>query len=220
MRLVLPKKIFSWENGLNCLLIFFPLVIVLEIFQASPVIIFFFSCLGIIPLAGIMGKATEHLSERVGAGIGGLLNATFGNAAELIIARLALHKGLYQVVKASLTGSIIGNSLLVLGLSLQLGGAKHSLQTFNRTAAGLGITLLTLSLIGLLIPGLFHWAVTEQIQAGTVTQSQESILQQELRLTICIVLFVVYGLHLILSLRTHKDLFLGRESKGEHVAQQ
>ena len=95
----------------------------------------------------MMGKATEYLSERVGAGIGGLLNATFGNAAELIIASLALHKGLYQVVKASLTGSSIGNSLLVLGLSFLLGGAKHSLQTFNRTAAGLGATLLTLSLI-------------------------------------------------------------------------
>ena len=78
---------------------------------------------------------------------------------------------------------------------------------------------MTLSLIGLLIPGLFHWAITEQIQAGTLTQSQESILQQELSLTICIVLFVVYGLHLIFSLRTHKDLFLGWESKGEHVAQ-
>lgn len=106
MELVLPKKMFSWENGLNCLLIFCPLVIVLEILQVSPAIIFFFYCLGIIPLAGMMGKATEQLSERVGAGIGGLLNATFGNAAELIIAALALHRGLYQVVKASLTGSI------------------------------------------------------------------------------------------------------------------
>ena len=85
-----------------------------------------------------MGKATEHLAEKMGAGIGGLLNATFGNAAELIIAALALHKGLHGVVKASITGSIIGNVLLVLGLSVLVGGAKFTQQRFNRTAAGIG----------------------------------------------------------------------------------
>ena len=96
-----------------------------------------------------MGRATEHLAGRMGSGIGGLLNATFGNAAELIIALMALRAGLYDVVKASITGSIIGNILLVLGLAVLAGGIKHRRQTFNRTSAGIGATLLVLSAIGL-----------------------------------------------------------------------
>jgi Ca2+:H+ antiporter len=104
------KKLFAVENWLNWLLIFLPVSAFLEFTRAQPVAIFVTSCLAIIPLAGLMGKATEHLAEKMGAGIGGLLNATFGNAAELIIAALALHKGLHGVVKASITGSISGTS--------------------------------------------------------------------------------------------------------------
>jgi Ca2+:H+ antiporter len=115
------SKLLTPENILNLLLIFVPIAIVLELMHASPTLIFITSCLAIIPLAGVMGKATEHLAERVGEGIGGLLNATFGNAAELIIAIVALRAGLYDVVKASITGSIIGNILLVFGLSAPLG---------------------------------------------------------------------------------------------------
>src|SRR4029453_2840849 len=103
--------------------------------HVNPIAIFAASGLAIIPLAGWMGRATEHLSEKLGEGLGGLLNATFGNAAELIIALMALRKGLFDVVKASLTGSIIGNVLLVLGLSVLLGGLKYPKQIFNRTAA-------------------------------------------------------------------------------------
>ena len=103
-----------------------------------------------------MGKATEHLAESLGEGIGSLLNATFGNAAELIIALMALRAGLFDVVKASITGSIIGNILLVLGLSVVTGGLKHSRQKFNQTAASLGSTLLVLAAIGLMIPAIFH----------------------------------------------------------------
>jgi Ca2+:H+ antiporter len=106
-----------------------------------------------------MGKATEHLAEKVGEGIGGLLNATFGNAAELIIADRGLRAGLYDVVKASITGSIIGNILLVFGLSAVLGGVKYSTQKFNKTAASMGTTMLTLAVIGLVIPALFHVVV-------------------------------------------------------------
>ena len=111
------SKLLTPENILNLLLIFVPIAIVLEFMHASSTVIFITSCLAIIPLAGVMGKATEHLAEKVGEGIGGLLNATFGNAAELIIAIVALRAGLYDVVKASITGSIIGNILLVFGFS-------------------------------------------------------------------------------------------------------
>src|SRR5205085_4140642 len=113
---------------------------------------FVLAALGIIPLAGLIGEATEALAHRLGPGIGGLLNATFGNAAELIIALFALFKGLDGVVKASLTGSILGNLLLVLGASLLAGGLKHRTQVFNRTAAGVGSTMLVLSAFGLLVP--------------------------------------------------------------------
>jgi Ca2+:H+ antiporter len=162
------------------------------------------SSLAIIPLAGLMGRATEHLAERLGAGLGGLLNASFGNAAELIIALMALRAGLLDVVKASITGSIIGNVLLVLGLSVLVGGVKYEAQTFNRTAAGLGATLLALSAIGLVVPALFHF----------VARGNPAAHEQELSLEIAIVLFVTYLLSLVFALRTHKHLYAG-DSAGE-----
>src|SRR6185503_7032875 len=114
---------------LNWLLIFVPLAIGFEfLMPESHTLIFLTSCLAIIPLAGGLGRATEQLAHHTGEGVGGLLNATFGNAAELIIALMALHKGLYPVVKASLTGSIIGNILLVLGVAVLAGGIKHKEQ--------------------------------------------------------------------------------------------
>ena len=129
-------------NPLYLLLLFAPIALVLSLggFEQE-VWVFITSALAIIPLAGLMGTATEHLAERTGPGIGGLLNATFGNAAEMIIALFALLEGLHAVVVASLAGSIIGNSLLVLGLAILLGGFKRQRQTFNRTTAGLGGSL-------------------------------------------------------------------------------
>src|SRR5262245_49741956 len=108
-----------------------------------------------------MGRATDALAERAGSGVGGLLNATFGNAAELIIAAIGLSHGLGEVVKASITGSIIGNCLLVLGACILAGGLKHPVQRFNRTAASLGTTLMALAAIGLLVPTLF-WTAAKQ----------------------------------------------------------
>lgn len=210
------KELFAVENWLNWLLIFLPIAVVLELTHSSPVSIFVTSCLAIVPLAGLMGKATEHLAEKTGAGIGGLLNATFGNAAELIIAALALRKGLHGMVKASITGSIIGNILLVLGLSILAGGIKFTQQRFNRTAAGLGSTLLALSAVGLLIPALFHWVAEEKLRRGTLTQTRELLLERSLSLEISVVLFLVYVLSLVFSLKTHKDLFLGEA--GSHQA--
>src|SRR5437870_5402895 len=144
------KEVFAPKNFLNYLLLAIPVAVVLELQHANPVAIFIASALAIIPLAGLMGKATEHLSESLGEGVGGLLNATFGNAAELINALMALRAGLFEVLKASITGSIIGNILLVLGASILAGGFKHSTQKFNKTAAGLGATLLALSAVGLI----------------------------------------------------------------------
>ena len=192
-------KLLTPENILNLLLIFVPIAIVLEVMHASATLIFITSCLAIIPLAGVMGKATEHLAEKVGEGIGGLLNATFGNAAELIIAIVALRAGLYDVVKASITGSIIGNILLVFGLSAVLGGAKYSTQKFNKTAASMGTTMLTLAVIGLVIPALFH----------VVAEGKPNAREQELSFEIAVILMLTYVLSLVFTLKTHKHLYAG-----------
>ena len=194
------SKWFSAQNILNLLLVFVPIAIVLEVVHASPEWIFITSCLAIIPLAGLMGKATEHLAEHVGEGVGGLLNATFGNAAELIIAIMALRAGLYDVVKASITGSIIGNILLVFGLSALVGGAKYSIQSFNKTAANLGTTMLTLSAIGLVVPAIFHYVV---LGGGT------PVSEQELSLEIAFILIITYVLSLFFTLKTHRHLYAG-----------
>jgi Ca2+:H+ antiporter len=119
----------SW---LDLLLVFVPVTVILAFVQPHHLAVFISAALAIIPLAGLLGRATEHLTTYVGAGVGGLLNASLGNAAELIIALVALREGLHDVVKASLTGSIIGNILLVLGASMLAGGLKYERQKFNR----------------------------------------------------------------------------------------
>lgn len=193
------KRLLRWENALSLLLVFVPVTIVLEfVMGVHGTPIFVTAALAIIPLAGLMGRATEDLAHRVGAGLGGLLNATFGNAAELIIAGFALHAGLYGVVKASLTGSIIGNVLLVFGLSALLGGLKHPVQRFNETAASLGATMLVLSAIGLVIPALFH-------SIASVPAPTEFTLSRD----IAIVLMITYALSLLFSLGTHPHLYVG-----------
>src|SRR6185369_14411700 len=126
---------FSMKSPLNWMLIMVPAAIALEVAEADAAYIFVASSLAIIPLAGWMGRATEWMAGHLGSGIGGLLNATFGNAAELIIAIVALKAGLHEVVKASITGSIIGNVLLVLGVSFVAGGLKYPRLKFNQTAA-------------------------------------------------------------------------------------
>ncbi|HWQ36189.1 MAG TPA: calcium/proton exchanger [Blastocatellia bacterium] len=203
------KDFLAPRNFLNWLLVFVPTAVVLELMHASPIAIFAVSALAIIPLAGWMGRATEHLAEKMGEGIGGLLNATFGNAAELIIALMALRAGLFEVVKASITGSIIGNVLLVLGLSVVAGGLKFPQQRFNTQAAMLGSTMLALSAIALIVPAIFHWIVTS---SGRAAQAHE----QDLSLEIAVVLFITYILSLIFTLKTHAHLYAGG---GEHSAE-
>jgi Ca2+:H+ antiporter len=143
-----------------------------------------------------MGRATEKLAERLGEGIGGLLNATFGNAAELIIGAAALHAGLIDLVKASITGSILGNILLVFGASAFVGGLRRPVQRFNRTAAALGTTMLLLSAIGLVVPAVFHW-----LSRGARAP------ELELDTEIAVVLFATYCISLVFTLKTHRALY-------------
>lgn len=179
------------------LLLFTPLAMILWMADAPDIWRFAASSLAIIPLAGLMGQATERLSERLGPGIGGLLNATFGNAAELILALFALARGLDEVVKASLTGSVIGNVLLVLGASLCAGGMKYRIQRFNKAAAGMGGTLLVLAAVGMLIPAIFH----------NLIDARSAGLEVKLSVSVSIVLIGMYALSLLFSLKTHRELY-------------
>src|SRR6185503_4871951 len=161
-----------------------PVAAVADLLHWSAPVVFALAALAIIPLAGIMGHATEHVAARLGAGIGGLLNATFGNAAELIIGIIALRKGLFDVVKASLTGSIIGNILLVLGLAILAGGLKRERQTFDRSAAAVGSTLLVLAAIGLVVPAMFHFVGEGAVARHTIDAAREALVEHRVSLLI------------------------------------
>jgi Ca2+:H+ antiporter len=194
--------------------VFVPIAIVLRFVPSlhSPTALFIVSCLAIVPLAAWMGRSTEHLAKHLGSGIGSLMNATFGNAAELIIALFAIAKGLEGVVKASITGSIIGNLLLVLGFSFFAGGVKFTKQEFNRTVASASASALTLAAIGLTIPTIFHHAAAAvPVQAGGWTVLKE----RQLSLAIAVVLFLTYIATLIFSLVTHRSLFAGESDESE-----
>ncbi|MGH7503841.1 MAG: calcium/proton exchanger [Longimicrobiales bacterium] len=193
------------EWWLLALLVFVPITLVMEfVLHTGGMPLFVTSAIAIVPLAALMGRATERLAERLGEGVGGLLNATFGNAAELIIAIVALRAGLYDLVKASITGSIIGNILLVFGLSALWGGIRFEAQKFNRTAASLGATMLVLSGIGLVVPAIFHMI------AGDNEAAPEGMLSLE----ISVVLMVTYVASLFFTLRTHRHLYTGAEAEA------
>lgn len=199
----------SWLTpSLDWLLVFVPVAIALRYLPAwkNDTALFIVSALAIIPIAGWMGHATEQLAHRMGEGIGGLLNASFGNAAELIIALIALRAGHIEVVKASITGSIIGNLLLVLGASVFAGGLRYKHQRFNKTAARSSCTALILAASALVIPTVFHFAA-ERTPAGWTPAAE-----QRLSLAIAVVLITTYGAMLLFSLVTHKQLFVGGEA--------
>src|SRR5438046_4022726 len=198
------------RNPLNLLLILIPLALLARILSWPPLVIFILSGLAIVPLAKWIGTATEHLAVRVGPGLGGLLNATFGNATELIIALFALRAGLVEVVKASITGSVIGNVLFVLGLALLLGGWGRDKQTFNRTAAGVGATQLTLAVIGLLMPAAFDYTL------HTADVGRRTFLEQEVSVVVAALLILSYLLGLLFSLRTHTHLYTAEEGEAMH----
>ncbi len=191
---------FVAENKLNLLLLFVPVAVVVQILHLPRLWLFGVSALAIIPLAGLIGEATEQLAHRTGAAVGGLLNATFGNATELIIALIALRAGLPEVVKASISGSIIGNVLLVLGASFLFGGWKWTRQYFDQTHASASAAMLFLAVVALVMPAVFDLAVYGSL-------SENTSVVQSLSLLVAIVLILNYLASLVFSLRTRRSLF-------------
>jgi Ca2+:H+ antiporter len=167
----------------------------------EPIVTFVLAALGVIPLAHLMGEATEVLSCKAGPTWGGLLNATFGNAAELIIAIIALSKGLNEIVKASLTGSILGNLLLVAGVSMLAGGWKRSTQKFSKTAAEASGGMLLIATAAMLLPAIFHFTAERLHDIDRVDH------EHAVSVATSVVLITTYGLGLLFTLRTHKHLF-------------
>jgi Ca2+:H+ antiporter len=195
--------------------VFIPVAVVLELAHASPSLVFGAAALGVIPCAAVMGEATEAIAAKSGPGIGGLLNVTFGNAPELIIAFFALLEGLQEVVKASIVGSIIGNILLVLGAAMVVGGAKRDKQTFSQTAANAQAAMLMLALAALIFPAVFQLVHggglpgvgEERVDFGTELE--------HLSLAVGIILLLSYVAGLLFSLKTHRAVFNPFEGEEE-----
>ncbi len=179
---------------LNYLLIFVPVSLILHWLHSPATWVFGAAALAIVPLAGLMGEATEELAKYLGPTAGGLLNATFGNATELIIAIIAIRADLLAVVQASITGSIIGNLLLILGLSLVAGGVRTPQLLFNRTSAGMSATMLAAAVVGLVFPALFHATHTGPLRLTELRISEG----------VALVLAATYAFSLLFSLKTHR----------------
>jgi Ca2+:H+ antiporter len=185
------------------LLAFVPVTLLLEHLAAAPPLVFFSAALSIAPIAALIVRATEHLSEHTGSALGGLLNATFGNAPELIIAVVALRSGLVDLVRGSLVGAIYANILLALGLSFLLGGLRFHDQTFNASAARMYSAMMFVAVVSLAIPS----ALGRKLAAGETPVSLPW-----LNLGTAAILLVAYILYLVFMLRTHPDVFKAAES--------
>ena len=205
----------SWPYLLSPLI---PAAVIVDLAGAPAAAVFFVSAVALIPPAAMMGRATEELAERSGNVIGGLLNVTFGNAPELIIALFALEKGLHEVVKASLVGSILGNILLVMGAAMLVGGLSggraRSVQKFGQTAASAQSTMLLLAVAALIMPGVFALVEGDGLpHPGDAIVNYGSTLEH-LSLAVAIVLIFSYGAGLLFSLRTHARLFNPHEDES------
>ena len=179
------------HKPISLILVALPLAYLAEIFHWGPVWVFALSAISVIPMAAYIGEGTEALAAYTNPRIGGLLNATLGNAAELIITIVAIRAGLLELVKASITGSILGNLLLVMGLSMVVGGVKHGQQTFDRRQASRNAILLVLAVIALLIPSIFSGYI----------ENPQSTRVEALSVGTAIIMMVLYGLSLLYSLR-------------------
>jgi Ca2+:H+ antiporter len=184
-----------------------PVALALDLAGAPATAVFAASALGIVPTAALMARATEELAARSGPGIGGLLNVTFGNAPELIIALFALGKGLQEVVKASIVGSIIGNMLLVLGAAMLAGGIGREKQRFSRTGAGIQTTMLMLAGGALIMPAIFELVEGKGLPEPGSASIQYGGTVEHLSLAVAVVLLATYVVGLFFSLKTHRDLF-------------
>ncbi len=195
---------YGWPYLLTPLI---PAAVALDLAGASAGLVFAASALGIVPTAALMGRATEELAARSGPGIGGLLNVTFGNAPELIIALFALNQGLHEVVKASIVGSIIGNILLVLGAAMLFGGLKRDKQTFSRTSAGVQTSMLLLAAAALVMPAIFELVEGQGLPSPGAEVIDYGSTVEDLSLAVALVLMVTYVAGLFFSLKTHRDIF-------------
>jgi Ca2+:H+ antiporter len=191
---------------LKYMLIFIPVSFIAEFMHVSSSTMFILAALSIIPLAGLMGEATEEIAFYSGPKIGGFLNATFGNATELIISFFALKEGLFEVVKSSIAGSVIGNILLVLGASMLAGGIKHKTQKFNKKVVEVSSSMLLFAVVGLCVPALF----THTVDTNLLNTRYEG-----LSIIVALIMFSIYILSLIFSFFTHKDIYTGNyEEEG------
>src|SRR3954464_7002122 len=206
-RASMRRFLLSSEGWPYLLVPFIPIAVILEFGHIGAVPTFFASTLGVIPTAALMGKATEELAARAGPGIGGLLNVTFGNAPELIIALFALGAGLHEGVKASLRGSILGNSLLVLGAASFVGGIGRDRQYFDRSAASTQTTMLMLAVAALVMPAIFVLDEGEGLPSPGAEIVDYNSTVEYLSLAVAIVLILSYIAGLWFSLKTHRDLF-------------
>lgn len=191
---------------LKYLLIFIPISFIAKFMHASGTIMFLLSCASIIPLAGLMGEGTEEISFYSGPKIGGFLNGTFGNATELIISFFALKKGLFEVVKSSIAGAVIGNILLVIGASMLAGGLKYKTQKFNKKVTEVTSSMLLFAVIGLCIPALF----THSVDPALLNTRYEG-----LSIFVAVVMIIIYVLSLYFSFNTHKDIYVHESENNE-----
>jgi Ca2+:H+ antiporter len=197
------------HNRILWLLAFVPVVLASQKFKPEAhTLLFVLSVLAIVPLAALLSHATESVAAKTGDAVGGLLNATLGNLTELIIALAALRAGQYILVKASIAGAIVTNTLFMLGASFLLGGLKHHLQEYNRVSARIQAGLLFLATVALLIPSA----------VGEADSAVNAVFMQELSLGLAVLLIIAYGLGMLFSLRTHPELFASAESGDSHEA--
>jgi Ca2+:H+ antiporter len=201
---------FTKSFILYLLLIFAPISFFLDQLNSNPILLFIVSILSLIPLAKLIGDSTEHLASHYGSTVGSLLNVTFGNAAEIIIGIIAISSGLIDLVKASIIGAILGNIMLIFGLSMMVGGIHHKEQSFNRENAGLQSSMIFLSIIGLAIPTLLAITAFQQESVN------EEIKIQLLSDSLAIILLCVYISGIVFTFVTHKYLFTSAVHSNEN----
>jgi Ca2+:H+ antiporter len=192
--------------GIHWLFVFIPVALLLDYLHASAPLIFFSAALSIIPIAHLIGSSTEQLASYTGDAVGGLLNATFGNAPEVIISIVALNAGLHEMLLASLAGAVIGNMLLAMGVSFLIGGLKFHNQEYNPTSIRMYSSMMMVAVISLMVPSAFH----RFLGTGLPNESENT-----LNIWLSITLLIAYGLYLVFMLKTHPDFFRSKGKKKE-----
>jgi Ca2+:H+ antiporter len=215
----LRRFLLSGDGWPYLLVPFIPIAVALELSDTSAALVFTASALGVIPTAALMGRATEELAARSGPGIGGLLNVTFGNAPELIIAFFALREGLHEVVKASLVGSILGNILLVMGAAMFVGGLRRDRQKFEATAANAQSLMLLLASVALVMPAIYELVIGGSLPSPTERNDRFPTDLETMSALVAVVLLGGYMAGLWFSLKSHRDLFNPSHGEDDHVGE-